>query len=266
MAKRFYDTNKYRLPFIRGLQGAYKLLWDYINHDCDHAGIWIVDFEVAQLYLGSDIKINIDDSIKHFGEKVIVFDNGSKWFIPSFIEIQYGELNEKNRVHQSAIILLKKFNLIDENFKIIKPLISPLQGVKEKDKDKDKDKEEEKDKETNQEEFDFAEVLDQFPFDEFWDIYDKKTGRPECEVLFSKLSEKDKELIWAHVPKYVANTPDKTYRLNPQTYLNSKKRHWEDEIIIKSNSQNGTTKQNTGSALADAHARNAEYFANLASD
>ncbi len=44
MSKRFADTDKYKKPFIRNLPAAYKLLWDYICLDCDHAGIWQVDF------------------------------------------------------------------------------------------------------------------------------------------------------------------------------------------------------------------------------
>jgi hypothetical protein len=135
MAKRFTDTNKYKKPFIRGLQGAYKLFWDYLYHDCDHAGIWIVDFEIAQLYLGNDMSINKPDAIKYFNEgeiRIIEFDNGKKWFIKSFVEFQYGILNEQNRVHLSVLTELKRHNLN-------KGLISSLQGAKEKDKEKDKD-------------------------------------------------------------------------------------------------------------------------------
>ena len=47
--KRFTDTDKYKKPFIRGLKGAYKLLWDYLYHECDNAGVWIDDFDVAQI-------------------------------------------------------------------------------------------------------------------------------------------------------------------------------------------------------------------------
>ena len=135
MAKRFTDTNKYKKPFIRGLQGAYKLLWDYLYHECDHAGIWIVDFEIAQLYIGSDMQVNKIDALKYFnnGEKrIIEIDHGKKWFIPSFIEFQYGVLNEQNRAHNSVINILKKYNLYKN-----KPLKSPLQGAMDKDKDKD---------------------------------------------------------------------------------------------------------------------------------
>jgi len=138
MAKRFTDTNKYKKPFIRGLQGAYKLLWDYLYHDCDHAGIWIVDFDIAQLYLGKDMPVNKIDALKYFNadeKRIVEIDGGKKWFIPSFIEFQYGELNEQNRAHNSVILVLKKYNLYKKN----KPLISPLQGAMDKDKDKDMD-------------------------------------------------------------------------------------------------------------------------------
>ena len=141
MAKRFTDTEKWKKPFIRGLQGAYKLLWLYICDDCDHAGIWQVDIEVAAIRIGE--KIDSKEAIKSFDEKIIIFDKGNKWFIPSFLEFQYPSgLNPDNRAHNSVIILLEKYNLRISNNK---PLISPSEGsmdmdmVKDMDKDMDKD-------------------------------------------------------------------------------------------------------------------------------
>jgi len=144
MSKRFTDTNKYKKPFIRGLQGAYKLLWDYLYHDCDHAGIWIVDFQIAQIYIGDDMPINKNDALKYFNDgeiRIIEIDNNTKWFIPSFISFQYGILSEENRAHNSVIQILKKYELWN------KGLITPLQGRKDKDKDMDKDKDKDMDKE-----------------------------------------------------------------------------------------------------------------------
>ena len=141
MAKRFTDTNKYKKPFIRSLEGAYKLLWDYLYHDCDHAGIWIVDFDIAQIYIGSDMPVNKEDALRYFNkdeQRVIEIDGGKKWFIPSFTEFQYGELNETNRAHKSAIQILKKHNLYNKGLK------SSLNGAIVKDKEKDKVKEREK--------------------------------------------------------------------------------------------------------------------------
>ena len=138
MAKRFTDTEKWKKPFIRGLQGPYKLLWLYICDDCDHAGIWQGDMDVAQIRIGENI--SIADAINAFGDKIVIFDNGNKWFIPSFIEFQYPSgLNPENRAHTSIIHLLEKYNLTKSQNK---PLKSPLQGRKDMDmvKDMDKDK------------------------------------------------------------------------------------------------------------------------------
>jgi len=132
MAKRFTDSTKWNKPFIRAMKAPYKLLWLYILDECDHAGIWQVDFEVAQVKIGE--KLNIDIALQQLSGKIYPFDNGEKWFIPDFIDFQYGVLNPENRAHNSVIMLLNKYNLSLH----IKPLTSPLQGAMDKDKDIDK--------------------------------------------------------------------------------------------------------------------------------
>lgn len=149
MAKRFADTNKYKKPFIRSLPGAYKILWDFLYLDCDHAGIWIVDFEIAQTYVGSDMPVNMAKAIELFNKdeiRIVQIDGGKKWFIVPFIGFQYGKLSEKNRAHAAVISALKKFDLLEETLILkdfSKPLTSPLQGAKDKDMDMDKEKEKE---------------------------------------------------------------------------------------------------------------------------
>lgn len=135
------------------MPGAYKLLWDFLYHDCDHAGIWIVDFEIAQQYVGKDMEIKQKSAEFLFNEdeiRIIPFDNGKKWFIPSFITFQYGKLSEKNRAHAAAIEILKKFHLLNEDLspidKIPKPLWQEPKGDKDMDMDKDKEQEMDMDK------------------------------------------------------------------------------------------------------------------------
>jgi hypothetical protein len=135
MAKRLTDNQKWSKPFIRSLKLPYKVLWLYILDECDHAGIWQVDFDVARIKVGCD-EINIEDAKKYFGDKIILFDNDEKMFVQDFIDFQYGNLNPENRAHNSVIAILSKHKLN----KKIKPLASPLQGCKDKDMDKDKDK------------------------------------------------------------------------------------------------------------------------------
>lgn len=130
------DTDKWKKPFLRGLDAPCKLLWFYICDDCDHAGIWHVDLQVAEIRTGE--KLEEANTIKMLGEKIVVFDDGKKWFIPSFIEFQYPNgLNSGNKVHDSVIQILNKYDLIDDQNK---PLLSPLQRAKYKDKDIDTDK------------------------------------------------------------------------------------------------------------------------------
>lgn len=140
MSKRFIDTSIFRKGFIRSLEAPYKLLWLYIINECDHSGLWDVEVEVAEARLGLKFK---GDIISKFGGKVIPVDGGKKWFIPSFIDFQYGSLKADNRVHASVISSLKKFDLLNTD-NSIKVHVSPLQGAIYMDKDKDMDTDKEK--------------------------------------------------------------------------------------------------------------------------
>jgi|TARA_R110002074_G_scaffold389865_1_gene573453 hypothetical protein len=109
MPKRFTDTEKWKKGYIRSLPTKYKLLWLYILDDCNHAGVWDVDLEVAEIRIGS--KINKKEAIKYYSENIKIFDNDNKWFIPKFIDFQYGQLNENVNAHKSVIKLIDKYDL-----------------------------------------------------------------------------------------------------------------------------------------------------------
>ena len=83
-------------------------------------------------------------------------------------------------------------------------------------------------------------IREEYTFEAFWSEYGKKVGKKKAEARFSKLSAKEREAIKAALPAYIAATPDRQYRKNPETYLNG--RCWEDEIITKE------TEDNTGSS------------------
>jgi hypothetical protein len=132
MAKRFTDTAKWKKEFIKGLSAKHKLLWFYILDDCDHAGIWEVDFEVASLRIGEDV--NYEEAFVALGEQFEVIGK-NRWWIRDFISFQYGALTEKNKMYKPVMEVLKKFN-INPNIPHIIPHISPIDGGKVKDKDK----------------------------------------------------------------------------------------------------------------------------------
>lgn len=207
MAKRFTDTEKWKKPFIRGLQGPYKLLWFYILDDCDHAGVWQIDMEVACIRIGE--QVTLDGAIEAFGDHVFLIDSG-KLFVPDFITFQYGELKEVNRMHASVISILKKFNLYDPEQGATKPLVSPFQGAKDKDKVKDKEQYKDKVKEAR------SEII--FPFDSpqfktawaAWITYRGEIKKPyksdmAIQAALKKLSEHPEEVAIKMIEESISN-------------------------------------------------------------
>ena len=134
MAKRFTETGKWKKKWIRELSPEMKLFWFYLLDNCDHAGIWEVDIELAAFQIG--IELDESEILNTFNRKIVPFKPG-KWFVPKFIVYQYGELNESNRAHNSVIKILTKYKLYKG---LTKGLQGPMDMDKELDMDKDKDK------------------------------------------------------------------------------------------------------------------------------
>ncbi|QDP48466.1 MAG: hypothetical protein Unbinned6747contig1000_24 [Prokaryotic dsDNA virus sp.] len=135
MAKRFIDTKIWDKAWFRKLSVNGKLLWVYILTKCDHAGILDADWEAASFFIGYNISEyeEIPDQIKH---KMISIED-DQFFIPSFIEYQYGALRINSKPHLSVIKRLEEKGL---NNYLQKSLVS----LKDKDKEKDIDKREDK--------------------------------------------------------------------------------------------------------------------------
>lgn len=177
MAKRFTDTEKWKKKFIRNLEPKLKLLWFYILDDCDHAGIWHPDFEVASIRIGVEITEKYAETV--FSDHIQIFDDGEKWFIPAFIQFQYGELNPNNRAHNSVINILKKYKL-----GAYKLLNDSSDGVKVKDKVKVQDMESRKREFWN---YIKTEFNDKYPhkmlkdFFEYWSEHGEKDRKMRFE-------------------------------------------------------------------------------------
>lgn len=214
MAKRFTDTAKWNKPFIRSMKAPYKLLWLYIIDECDHAGIWQVDFDVAQIKIGE--KLNIETAIKSFAGKIHIFDDGQKWFIPDFIDFQYGELNKENRAHNSVLTILKKYSLLE-----IKPLASPLKGAMDKDKDRELVIELDENKEPPKEKTKF-----ELTFDAYLEMR-KKIKKPATEHAIDllhneleKLSKGNEQMKIAILEQSIKNSYQGLFELKQPTQTN----------------------------------------------
>lgn len=128
MANRFTATEKWSDPWFCELSKEDKLFWVYLVDNCDHAGIWQVNWPLVQFHI-KDYIFNE----QAFNGRIVKLSK-DKWFIPKFIEFQYKTgLNPENRAHLSVINLLEKegaYKGLTRGFKARKDMV------------KDKDKEE----------------------------------------------------------------------------------------------------------------------------
>lgn len=130
MAKRFIDTKMWDKAWFRKLTPQTKLIWIYLLTRCDHAGIWDADWEAAEFFIGD--KVNYRRLPKVITDKMQEIDGGNQYYIPSFIEFQYGELRENSKPHLSVLKRLKDKGLYR---------VSCTLKEKEEEEDKYKDKE-----------------------------------------------------------------------------------------------------------------------------
>lgn len=145
MAKRFSDTEKWKKQFIKGLPLEYKVFWLFLLDECDSAGIWHVEPEIAEIRLGT--KLSMEKARGLFGERVVEFDNKTKWFLPGFIAFQYVSLNSENKALKDVIIRLEKYDLVKFITKNQKQQKGGSEGGLNPPMDTDKDKDKEKERE-----------------------------------------------------------------------------------------------------------------------
>src|SRR3990167_11116569 len=116
MPKRFTATEKWIDPWFCSLAPLDKLFWLYVCDNCDHAGIWNVNWPLVKFHLGEyEFK-------KEVFNGRIEFLNDETWFLKKFVFFQQkitdlNQLNPSNKYHLSIINIL-----------ISKGLLSPCQA------------------------------------------------------------------------------------------------------------------------------------------
>lgn len=111
MAKRFIDTGLFDDSWFMDLSKDGKIAWIYLLTKCDHAGIIEINERLFKIQTGLN---SLDTVKKDLGNRLIhVKDH--YYFIPKFIHYQYPNFpHSKARAQNSAIDILKKFNLLNE--------------------------------------------------------------------------------------------------------------------------------------------------------
>jgi len=144
MSKRLSDSEVWKKAWFYDLDAKYKLFWFYILSDCDAAGIWAVNFRLAENIIG--VKYDIQVLIEKLKSQIAVLNGGNYWFIVDFIKFQYGyPVSETAKMRKKLIDLLSLRGInLDTLYEEINTVSIQYQysinTVKVKDKDIIKDK------------------------------------------------------------------------------------------------------------------------------
>jgi hypothetical protein len=144
MSKRFTETTKWADPWYRGLTPKLKSFWQYCLDNCDHAGVWPVDFDLASFCIGE--KVTKKEVLESFSTRVVFFGS-DKMLVVKFISFQYGTLSPDCKMHRPVFASLSKNRLNYDNLKGIDTLSIGFDTLQDKNKDQDKDQDQEKDSE-----------------------------------------------------------------------------------------------------------------------
>ena len=84
MAKRFTDNEKWKDAWFMDLQSKYKLFWLYLLDECNHAGIWKVNFKVASFYIGDHLEYS--EVVRVLRERITILDD-NYWYIKKVYKV-----------------------------------------------------------------------------------------------------------------------------------------------------------------------------------
>lgn len=130
MAKRLTDTEKWNDDWYISLCNDYRIIWQWLLDNCNHAGICKRSMKLLNMMCNTDITES--ELIKKMDGRVLSVKND--WFIPKFLLFQYDTLTNNRPVVVSVVKELEKNDLI----KLIpESLYNDLLIIKEKRKDKD---------------------------------------------------------------------------------------------------------------------------------
>ena len=120
MAKRYIDTNLWGKKWFRELDPLPKAVWFYLITKCDHAGI--LDFDVSSMNFhindGSWLKEDYLKLFKQLGERLVIFEDGKKIWVKTFIDFQYNGLENLSpnvRPQKAVIDRLVAQGLLDKS-------------------------------------------------------------------------------------------------------------------------------------------------------
>lgn len=238
MAYRFTNTEKWDDHWFSSLKQIEMLLFMYLCDNCDIAGFAEVNLKRWAVDLNSTPD-TIEAALKGLERGIVFSKDHDAIYLRNFLKHQKNlPLNKNNKAHVGILrrfeLYRQKFDIEDINLFIESPIVAPSKGLQRGTgngngngigigngiKGGMGENEIPVLKDEN----------DVYPFEEFWNDYEKKVGKKDKLISkWRKLSDADKINIKAYIPLYKKAQPDKKYRKNPETFLNNKS--WNDEII-----------------------------------
>lgn len=124
----------------------HKLFWSYICDNCDNAGVWQVDLELAAFQCGYEFKEK--DVLGAFDGRIRDIGKG-RWWVVKFVRFQCGELSDRSKPHQHVLRLLARHTLSKEYAETIAEGYGKgIHTLKEKDGKEEREETEEGKKKT----------------------------------------------------------------------------------------------------------------------
>lgn len=117
MEKRFRSTDLTNKPWYRKLNPVFKCVFTYLLDACDKAGIWTVDVDAIEFFIGAQVDFNaFMDAINADRElndlRIEWYPGNKKVWITGFTHFQYGELSSASKPHEKIIDLLNSYGLL----------------------------------------------------------------------------------------------------------------------------------------------------------
>lgn len=136
MPKRFTDSEKWNDPWFYKLPVELKIFWIYLVDNCDHAGIWKMNMDLAEFQTG--VKIQWGQNESKIPEKFAgrVEEKNGYWFIPKFIVYQYGDNLNKGDAVSGALKKIENKGFLESLKSLTRVCIDSPRRVKAKAKAK----------------------------------------------------------------------------------------------------------------------------------
>lgn len=108
--KRFTETTKWSDPWFYKLPSRHKLFWLFILDNCNCAGVWNVNIDLASSFVGE--ALDQAELLKVFKDRIEDLGDGY-WWVVKFVAFQHKTISEHNPHGRAVIDKLREHSLYE---------------------------------------------------------------------------------------------------------------------------------------------------------